>query len=131
MKKGMIIAAAVAAIAIALPATAQIQRQHSDGPARAKFRSGGMYSSIDYSAGSERADRFGNCMVAHDPVNSAAYAKAAEGSAAMARAGKALEPAFEKCRFHLQNWARYDGNALTWHRRAIYWAVHRSEQPTT
>ncbi|MEZ0243660.1 MAG: hypothetical protein ACAH11_09815 [Sphingomonas sp.] len=132
MKKVMMILAAAAAVGVAMPAMAQTyQRQASDGPSRAKFHGGGMYARIDFSAGSERADRFGDCMVAQDPVNSANYARAAEGSLAMLRAQKALAPAFETCRFHLQNWAYYDANAGLYHRRAIYWAVERASQPET
>jgi hypothetical protein len=132
MKKVMMIVAAAAAIGVAMPAMAQTyQRQASDGPSRAKFRSGGMYSSVSLSAGSERADRFGDCMVAQDPVNSANYAKAPEGSLAMIRAQTALAPAFQTCRFHLQNWAYYDANAGLYHRRAIYWAVERANHPQT
>lgn len=129
MRKVMMVVAAAAAIGVAMPAMAQTyKRARADGPSRATFRGGAL--SYNYGE-SKRADRFGDCVVARDPANSASYAKAPEGSTAMAAAARALEPALASCRAYLQNWAYYDANAVTYHRRAIYWAVERHEQPGT
>jgi len=129
MKKVMMIVAAAATVGVAVPAMAQTQtykRSATDGPSRSTFRGGA--STYNYGE-SKRAERFGDCVVAKDPLNSAAYAKAPEGSTALTAAGRALEPAFDTCRAYLQNWAYYDANAVTSHRRAIYRAVQRREQP--
>lgn len=130
MKTGMMMVATAAIIGVAMPLAAQAQYTTRDGPSRATFYNTGA-TKFSFGAGWKRAERFGDCIVAQDPANSAIYARGTAGSAAVTRASDALKPAFEKCRYHFQNWARYDARAMADHRLAIDWAVHRRDHPDT